>query len=70
MCTVLIFMVAIIEKIYLTTCFLPTNNIIQASGSTLKNIMNFCFDLKRAEKLNEHPVSLVKVYYFITHENI
>jgi len=30
-------------------------HIPKASGSTVKNIMNFCFDLKRAEKLNEHP---------------
>ena len=28
----------------------------QAAGSTMKNIMNFCFDLKRAEKLSEEPV--------------
>ncbi|KAL7526636.1 hypothetical protein ACHAXR_003387, partial [Thalassiosira sp. AJA248-18] len=30
-------------------------HIPKASGSTVKNIMNFCFDLKRAERLNEKP---------------
>ncbi|KAL7529944.1 hypothetical protein ACHAXR_003238 [Thalassiosira sp. AJA248-18] len=30
-------------------------HIPRAMGSTMKNIMNFCFDLKRAERLNEEP---------------
>lgn len=32
-------------------------HIPKASGSTMKNILNFCFDLKRAEKLHPEPVS-------------
>lgn len=28
----------------------------QASGSTMKNILNFCFDLKRAENIRQPPV--------------
>lgn len=30
-------------------------HIPKASGSTIKNIMNFCYDLKRAEKLKPEP---------------
>lgn len=30
-------------------------HIPKASGSTIKNIMNFCYNLKRAEKLNPEP---------------
>jgi len=33
-------------------------HIPKASGSTVKNILNFCFDLKRAEQLKEAAVSL------------
>jgi hypothetical protein len=32
-------------------------HIPKASGSTMKNIMNFCFNLKRAEKVVGEPVS-------------
>ena len=36
-------------------CSYNPNTIAQASGSTLKNIMNFCFDLKRAENTDGVP---------------
>lgn len=32
-------------------------HIPKASGSTMKNILNFCFDLKRAEQVKKKPVS-------------
>ena len=37
---------------------LHNRHIPKASGSTMKNIMNFCFNLKRAEKVYGEAVSL------------
>lgn len=38
-------------------------HIPKASGSTMKNVMNFCFNLKRAEKVYGEAVSSVDIYY-------
>ena len=37
-------------------------HIPKASGSTMKNIMNFCFNLKRAEKVYGQAVSFFLQY--------
>ena len=42
----------------LNILLISIRHIPKASGSTMKNIMNFCFNLKRAEKVYGQAVSL------------